>query len=275
MLQLEKTTIRIGLEKPLKILHVSDTHLAFFDENDTERIRSHGSKRDSDAFLSVLNEQIAYAEENCDLLVHTGDLIDFVTRRCVDSAREILKNEKIHFVAGNHEYWRCDGQMEDMNYRIGGLLQIGQMGGIGAELFFTSRIVGGVNFVGIDDGYHQVEDGQLKRLRMEVEKGYPVILFMHAPLYEKELYKRSLEFWKGEICLTGSDASAHPEVAGSEQEPTAATKAFVDYVNSEKRIKAVLAGHLHFPFESALPGGTMQYVAGRGSNGYAREITIL
>ena len=275
MLNIEKTTITIGLEKPLKILHVSDTHLAFFDPTDAEPIRNHGGKRDSEAALSVLQEQIAYAEENCELLVHTGDLIDFVTRKCVDAARDILKNGRILFVAGNHEYWRCDSAMEDMNYRIGGIMQIGQMGGIGTELFFTSRIVGGVNFVGIDDGYHQVEDGQLTRLRMEVEKGFPVVLFMHAPLYEKELYARSLEFWKGEICLTGSDARVHPEVAGSEQEPTAATKAFADYVNGEKRIRAVLAGHLHFPFESALPGGTMQYVAGQGSCGYAREITIL
>ena len=273
MMNIEKTTINIGLDKPLKVLHVSDTHLAFYDETDSERIRNHGSKRDSESALAALKEQIAYAEENCDLLIHTGDLIDFVTKRCVDTAREILRNEKIHFIAGNHEYWRCDGQMEDMNYRIGGIIQMG--GGLGTDLFFTSRIVGGVNFVGIDDGYHQVEDGQLKRLRMEVEKGLPIILFMHAPLYEKELYERSLEFWKGEICLTGSDANAHPEVVGAEQEPTFVTKQFWEYVNSEKQIKAVLAGHLHFPFESRLPGGIMQYVAGRGGYGYAREITIV
>ena len=43
----------------------------------------------------------------------------------------------------------------------------------------------------------------------------------------------------------------------------------------DQSIKTVLAGHVHFNFESALPGGTMQYVTGRGHQGVAREITLL
>ncbi len=58
-------------------------------------------------------------------------------------------------------------------------------------------------------------------------------------------------------------------------EPTEASKAFYEYVTGEPVIKAVLAGHLHFAFESILPGGTMQYVTNRGDRGSAREITIL
>ena len=59
------------------------------------------------------------------------------------------------------------------------------------------------------------------------------------------------------------------------QRPNAATEQFVEYVNREKRIKAVLADHVHFSFESALPGGIMQYVTGRGHLGVAREFTLL
>ena len=36
------------------------------------------------------------------------------------------------------------------------------------------------------------------------------------------------------------------------QRPNAATEQFVEYVNREKRITAVLADHVHFSFESAL-----------------------
>ena len=67
----------------------------------------------------------------------------------------------------------------------------------------------------------------------------------------------------------------YSEFRAAEQRPTEATKRFVDYVSSEKQIKAVLAGHLHFSFESRLPGGMMQYVTNRGDQGMAREITIL
>ena len=38
---------------------------------------------------------------------------------------------------------------------------------------------------------------------------------------------------------------------------------------------AKLAGHIHFGFESELPGGTMQYVTDRGDRGNAREIIII
>ena len=67
----------------------------------------------------------------------------------------------------------------------------------------------------------------------------------------------------------------YSEHRAAEQRPFESTKRFVEYVNSEKQIKAVLAGHLHFGFESRLPGGAMQYVTARGDAGNAREITFL
>ena len=280
MLLLEKNIIEIGLEKPVKVLHVTDSHVPLCDERDGEPMQSIAARRASmlDEILENLNEQIAYAEENCDLLVHTGDLFDFITESNIEFAREILKNEKILYIAGNHEY--CTGRRthEDNVYRMNSY-QIHGLARLGVNMFFTSRVVGGVNFVGIDDAFHTVEAWQLKRLRMEVEKGLPVILFMHAPLFEQKLFERSVEYWQdGSAYLMGCDEEhlmTYPEYLAVSQRPNEATEQFVEYVNREKRIKAVLAGHVHFNFESALPGGTMQYVTGRGCQGAAREITLL
>ncbi len=273
MLTLKKNTIEIGLEKPLKILHITDSHLPFYCETDSEAMIRHAKSRDVESSVQALKEEMKYGEENCDVIVHTGDLIDFISKPCVEFAREFLKNEKLLFVAGNHEYAKYDGETEDMVYRMNSLHDMN--GGLGVNIFFNSRIVGGVNFVGIDDAYHQAEESQLMRLKKEVAKGYPVILFMHAPLYEKELYKKSYDFWNGEICVLGSDTNAHPEVVGDIGEPYASTKRFYDYVINEPQIKAVLAGHLHFDFECRLPSGTMQFVTNRGDRGNAREITII
>lgn len=274
MLTITKNTLTIGLERPLKVLHITDSHIPFCCDEDPEGMRRQRAQRDEEGSVRALQEQMAYGEEYCDLIVHSGDLIDFISKPCLAFAREFLReHEKLLFVAGNHEYAKYDYALEDMDYRIRSLMDMG--GGLGVNMFFTSRIVGGVNFVGIDDGYHQVEDGQLLRLKKEVAKGYPVILFLHAPLYEEALYQASYKFWNGEIALLGSDSSRHPEVIGDMAEAYPSTKAFYDYVTGESRIKAVLAGHVHFPFESILPGGTPQLVTGLGSNGYAREITIL
>lgn len=272
MLKIKKTTIEIGLEKPLKILHMTDSHLPFYCDTDSPNMIRQGKKRNEKRSVKNLNKLIEYGEKNCELIVHTGDLIDYISKPCVEFAKDFLKRDKFLFVAGNHEYAKYDGKKEDMAYRLQSMEEIG---GYGVDIFFNSRIVNGVNFVGVDDAYHQAEYEQLKMLKEEVKKGYPIILFMHAPLYEKELYKKSYKFWNGEICLLGSDANAHPEVMGDIAEPFPSTKAFYEYVTNEPLIKAVLAGHLHFGYESALPGGTMQYVTNRGDRGNARLITII
>ena len=272
MLKIKKTTIEIGLEKPLRILHMTDSHLPFYCDTDSPDMIRQGKKRNEKRSVRNLNKLIKYGEKNCDLIVHTGDLIDYISKPCVEFAKEFLKRDKFLFVAGNHEYAKYDGKKEDMAYRLNSMKEIG---GYPVNIFFNSHIIGGVNFVGIDDAYHQAEYEQLDMLREEVKKGYPIILFMHAPLYEEALYKKSYKFWDGEICLLGSDTVKHPEVIGDIAEPFESTKAFYDYVTNEPLIKAVLAGHLHFGFESRLPGGTMQYVTNRGDKGNAREITII
>lgn len=280
MLDLVKTVIEIGLEKPLKVLHITDSHLALCDERDDERKQAIAAKKADklESSLANLKEQIAYGEAHCDLILHTGDLIDFVSFLGVEFARNLLNNDKILFIAGNHEYSQYVGEAwEDMNYRMNSCMKMGP-NGLGVNLFFTSRTVSGVNFVGIDDAYHQVEEWQIERLQMEVRKGLPVVLFMHAPLFEQSLYEKSIEFWKdGSAYLVGCDEEHllnYSEILAMGQRPSETTKRFVEYVNGENQIKAVLAGHLHFNFESRLPGGTMQYVSGHGGNGFAREITI-
>ena len=279
MLSIERTVIEIGLEKPLKVLHVTDSHVPLCDERDDEYRQSLARKKAPklEGILARFREEVAYAEAHCDLMVHTGDLIDFASRANIEFARDVLKNEKILYIAGNHEYY-VGRALEDMSYRLNSYIRM-HLEDMGVNLFFTSRLLGGVNFVGIDDAYHQVEDWQTQRLQREVARGYPVILFLHAPLFEQSLFERSVEYWKdGSAYLVGVDEDhllSYPEFLAVDQRPCESTRRFVDYVSGEKRIRAVLAGHVHFNFESMLPGGVMQYVTGRGHEGVVREITLL
>ena len=43
-MNIEKTTLEIGLDKPLKVLHVTDNHLPLYDENDSPAIIEKGKK---------------------------------------------------------------------------------------------------------------------------------------------------------------------------------------------------------------------------------------
>ena len=274
---LEKNTLHIGLEKPLKVLHITDSHLLPCDEIDNDYkkwlVGRFGVTHEDT--VAALKEQLAYAEENCDLVLYTGDLIDYVTPGIAAFARGVLKNEKILFAAGNHDYVEIIG--EDWIWMDRDRAMSDEV--LGMDAFFNAHTVGGVNFVAIDDSNHQAEDWQTDLLRKEVEKGLPIVLLVHAPLFEQSLYERGMEHTDGSASyLLGCDEkhlkAYQSEVRAREQRPTEATKRFWDYVNSQPLIKAVVAGHVHFNFESVLPGGAVQYVTDLGFNGFVREITI-
>ena len=274
---LEKLKITIGLERPVKLLHVTDTHLTLVDGRDDRRKRALANRFNSQEILKFLNEQIAYAHDNCDLLVHTGDLIDFVSVPNVEKARALLKDEHIFFIAGNHDYSQYVGEAwEDNTYRMNSYMQMGY--GLGVPMFWNTREVGGVNIVGIDNSYYQFEDWQLWRLKREVEKGLPIILAFHDPIFEESLYWRHLEV-SPEPCtyLVGLDEEhllSYNEFRAVQQRPTDATLRMIEYIKSEPLIKAILTGHLHFGFVSKLTDSLVQIVTGGGFNGDATELTL-
>ena len=58
------------------------------------------------------------------------------------------------------------------------------------NLYFDSKIAGGVNFVSLDNSYYLIEEAQTQMLKAEISKGLPIVLCMHTPLYEKNLAER-------------------------------------------------------------------------------------
>lgn len=277
-MKLEKSTVTIGLPKPVRLLHVTDTHLTCADEQDDERKHALARRLRDPNKEQYLAQQIAYAEEHCDLLVHTGDLMDFVSHGNVEKAREILKNEHIFFIAGNHDYSQYVGEAwEDDAYRMNSYMQMGY--GLGVPMFFNSRIVGGVNIVGIDNSYYHFAHWQIWRLQKEIEKGLPVILAFHDPLFEQSLYDYHYSV-SSEDCtyLVGCDEAhllRYSEFRAVQQRPDEATLRMIDYIKHEPQIKAILTGHLHFSFESMLTPTLPQFVTGGAFEGVARELTIL
>ena len=63
VMELLKNTIKIGLQKPLKILHVTDSHIALADEFDNERKHKLPERTFSPDKERYLQEHIAYAKK--------------------------------------------------------------------------------------------------------------------------------------------------------------------------------------------------------------------
>lgn len=276
-MKLIKSTLNIGLEKPLKILHVTDSHLGFVDEYDNPRKHELANRLFSPDKEKYLYEHIAYAKENCDVLVHTGDLFDFVSHANTVKAREILSDDHIFFIAGNHEYSQYVGEAwEDDAYRMNSYMAMGY--GLGVPMFFNSRTVGGVNIVGIDNSYYRFEEWQIWRLKREAEKGLPVILAFHDPLFEQSLYDHHMTLHPAApTYLVGCDEEhllPYSEFRAVQQRPDEPTLKMIEYIKNEPAIKAILTGHLHFNFVSEIREGLPQFVTGGGYERYARELTL-
>ncbi len=256
--------IEIGVEKPFKFIHVSDTHLTNADGRDNQR--KNGLAKDRRAGFpnaeKNLNEIIVYATKNARMVVHTGDLIDFVSHENLDRAKEFYNAVDCFMVAGNHEFSQYVGEAwEDENYRNQSLSSVQKS--FENDIRFFSKIVNGVNFVGVDNGYYLFDKEQYKALKKEIKKGYPIILCMHVPLHEKGLY-----VWRMGISpcayLTATPKrlmKTYPEYRFRQQLANRITRRAVKLIEKNKSVKAILAGHLHHDFESRLKN-KIQYITG-------------
>lgn len=284
-MNLQKTVIRIGLETPFRALHLSDTHFCLTNESDPPRVRELGERRtvdfegqDTGCIRRYWEEAVSYARAEGLPILHTGDLLDFLSFGNAEAAKQIMQENDIFFATGNHEFCHYVGEArEDLSYKMEQLPKI--QPSFPDPMLFASRVIGGVNFVAVDDGYYLFTDWQRERLMHEAAKGLPIVLMLHNPLHTDKLYSVMMNE-KRQPCayLTGTPEdmrACYPEYRRIQQCPDEPTLRFIDYATHEPAVRAILAGHLHFSWDGLLPSGTPMYVTGGGYEGYAREIEFI
>ena len=277
-MELITTKLSLGAEKPFTLLHISDTHLCLADERDNERKNklAEARKKVFGDGEDALAWSIATAKEMGALLVHTGDLLDFVSEANIDAAKKFTDENDCFFAAGNHEFSLYVGEAwEDADYRNQSLAKV--QAAFKNDIRFSSRVVNGINLVAIDNSYYRFEQEQFDKLKAEVERGLPILLFMHNPMHTDEFYnyRRNVEGVKIAY-LTGTPAEMmqdYDDHRFRQQCPDELTAEVADYIAHEPTIKALFTGHLHFSYEGPYYGRT-QYVTGGAGNRVARKIMI-
>ena len=280
------TTLEIGLERPVRVLHITDTHVAITDERDglhcqevMRRCQESNHDPEGKVKIEYLKSAVAYANAHDDILINTGDTGCHISVASMEATRaEMDKSKCSLFIVGNHDFslFGYNSGWEGRTYKLDSYQKVRRH--FGRDVLFASKVVGGVNFVAVDDCFNQVEDWQTERLRREVAKSYPVILCMHIPLFEQSLYDVLMTRPDKIAYLVGCDEEhlmRMSEYRAYQHRPEPATARFVEYVNSEPRIKALLTGHLHFDYEGRLPGGAIQYVTDMNFSDKARELIIV
>ena len=277
-LQVGYAVVKAGATSPFSVLHISDTHLtaAYGGEStNRQRLARHRTVTFGGRQEEALRDSIAWARENADFILHTGDLVDFQSEANYDLSRAAFfrpgeggapdKPGLNAFAVGNHEYspemWlgaekcTCDAAWRAK-------CAPSAAAGLGRDdLPFGTTVVNGVNFVTMDDVYGTVSADQVARFKAEAAKGLPIVLCMHVPFFTESIWIAHEVYWRRRgKPFTTSAFPANGDL--KRQQDDAVTQDFIAYLKGEPLLKAILAGHLHIGVQDRFSPTAMEYVVG-------------
>ena len=285
-LSLRSVRIATGIAKPFSALHLSDSHLTFADTRDDERKWKLAAGRQR-IFLRAehyLNEAITFANRHEMPILHTGDLIDFVSEANLDMVAAHFQQADWFVAAGNHEYSQYVGEaLEDAAYRAASFDKV--QAAYPNDLTCASRVINGLNLVSLDNGYYQVTEQQHQFVMEQVKKGLPIVLMVHVPFYTPQQCALGLKQTNG-LCayLAGVPleitSKYDPNFKGTEQwrnrgvqqRATKSTLDFVAWLKEQPLLKGILAGHCHYYFQEQFSPTCVQYTVAAGYTGQAQVV---
>ena len=288
---LKHLTIDVGATSPFSALHISDSHLTRVDGRENERKHVLARKRskifpDAEHYFS---EALRYASAKNLLLLHTGDLIDFVSEANLDHVEKMLSSADCLASSGNHEFSQYVGEAkEDALYKAQSYDRVQKA--YPNDLTFASFVVNGVNFVAVDDVYYNFTKEQKLLMKKEVKKGLPIVMLCHVPLYTPGQCQSILD-GNGGKCgyVTGAPleiTSKYPDYPdlppdkywknrSVQQKADKPTLDFISWLKKQPELKAILCGHTHAFYQEQFSPTAVQYTVGAAYKGDAYEIEFI
>ena len=268
-----ETVLEIGLEKPVKILHVTDVHLVDSAPDDDPEQQEHMIKR-KEVFAKEANyppktqneyfeEAFRIAEEGNAVMMVSGDVMDVYCKGNVREFHRIADGHDYMFTPGSHEFAlfaRSPKGDDPAEYNRAYWERRKQGEGLFPELKFNfeSRVVGGVNIVAIDNSRDFYSAEAFEFLKKEVEKGLPIVLFSHDPIVCGALLA-----WEDEKIpyFTEEDYKIRHEM--------------IDLIKASPLVKGYFVGHWHSQSASDVEGASFRsYVTPGLFKGLCRMIEI-
>ena len=275
-----------GISKPIHILQISDSHISCDDETDAKY--QEFSSRMNDAYSSVKHfgthetvtplkcfEEIMKkaGNEELDLIALTGDIINYPSSTAVEAVLKIVKETNIPYLytSGNHD-WHYEGMQGSSDFLRQEWIEKRLKPFYKENPLFSSQILGGLNIVSIDNSTYQVNDKQLEFFKKQKSLKFPIVLFVHIPLYMPSMT----------ICCGhpewGAKSDKNYQIERRERWPeagnSASTMEFIDQVMRTEKLAGIFTGHWHNN-RTITYKDKYQHIAGSALNGQYRHLKFI
>ncbi len=267
-LKIQNSVIDIGVETPFSILHITDAHIDMTANSEAIEAKAYFEKA------------MEYAKKNNLPIVCTGDNFKWLSDENYSYAMDKFGSENDIFIPGNHDFCAFPdsarmGEPEKQKMYLEKWAPCYKQ-----NIYFDSKIINGVNFVSLMNIYYRISAGQIRMLRDEVKRGYPIILCMHIPLFSTEKADEMiLSHGNPCVCMLAPPekyCARYGEKHAAIQRADRETLDAVEFIANEPQIKAVIAGHLHEDFDGFADCGKRQIVTKMvGGEGIVRLIKIV
>lgn len=269
MEQILQTALHAGLEKPVRLLHVTDVHLVDYAEDDVQEQREHLIKR-REVFRKEANypphtqneylqEAFRLAEQEGALPVLGGDVMDIYCKGTVREFHRLTDGHDFMFTPGSHEFaYLCRAPRPGFREYYAKARPEVEAHFPQLHFRFDSRLVGGLNVITMDNSEDYFRAEEFEKLKEEVKRGYPIVLFMHDPLMDHGLMR----------------VNEPSEVVRRTEEEYRISDECLKFIGECPQILAVFSGHWHGEREAVAPCGKLTYVTPGLFKGICRMITV-
>ena len=261
------------LQKSTRLVHITDAHFCRPDEDESPEARdvcrqryARWQERENQEANAVRLLQ-SVKNSGADLLLLSGDIVDFPSRASVQLVREQLDNCCVPwlYVSGNHDYYFPFQQSNEALRRA----QYSKLAPLfnGSPQLCWKHQINGLQILGVDNSTYQVDREQLEFARASLQSGLPTVLMVHIPLTQPGLRPPTIARWRDCILMGEPIAEEHrADWAAAPDRPE--TAQFIKLMQTAPNLVAILCGHVHFAHEEAFGSGVQLVGAPAFGGGY-------
>lgn len=257
-----------GLKNTYRILHVTDVHIVLWDARDMDTVITEGvhtgkklvadfgerRKRyfqvdgvtTNDMFAALCDYLKTAGNSVADVVVFTGDILDFYTDAAYDFMMENLSKLPIPymFVMGNHDEIFSNHGTEATLERFAELC--------GGSYKIQKYKLGELTLVGSYNGHYAYDDEVLSLIASAIEGEQHVLMFQHVPINSPSIEKFTEENGHHNIVIGAPDCLSK----GNSRE------LIMEIVDREDSpVRAFICGDSHYNYSGQLTDKIVQFVS--------------